>query len=94
MRGPWNKESDVKPRIRHLPFADSYGKSFGDHYVTNDKSLPTADQWTISVFAVGDNKRPTGDPFRDIPHVVISVWDGTAWHEASVTDISRQGGTA
>jgi hypothetical protein len=91
MRGTWAKESDSKPRIRHLAAANSDGSGFGDHYVTNDKSLPTADQWIVDTYPTGDNRRLLWDPFRDTPHVVIRTWsDATQkWTEVSVTGIAR-----
>ena len=75
--------------IRHIPWAYPDGTGFGDHYVTQDPSLGTADQFDVAVFPRGDMSRPASDPLREMPHIRIRTWDGDAWHEASATPITR-----
>ena len=89
MRGTWDKHTDPKPRIRHLAYTHSTGDGFGDHYVTYDKSLPTAEQFDVTVYPRGDNRRPAGDPFRETPHVVTRVFDGTEWTETGIAPIGK-----
>lgn len=77
------------PRIRHIPWTDSTGNGFGHHYITQDASLGTAEQFDIAIFPRGDSMRLGGDPLRNTPHIRIRAWDGQVWQDASVTIINR-----
>ena len=79
----------TEERIRHIAYSHSDGSGFGDHYITQDKSLKTADQFDVTVFPRGDHNLPAGQMLRDIPHIRIRTWDGDGWHIASVTLIAR-----
>jgi len=82
-------EQKDEPRIRHIPGSFSDGSGFSDHYITKDKSLPTAGQWMVDTYPRGDNRRPLTDPFHSAPHVAVRVWDGTEWQERSVAYIGK-----
>lgn len=76
------------PRIRHIPWAYPDGTGFGHHYVTQDPSLRTAEQFDVAIFPGGDKSRLGGDPLYDTPHIRIRTWNGQAWHNTSITPIS------
>ena len=81
----------MEPRIRHIPWCYSTGDGFGHHYITQDPSLPTAEQFDIAVFPRGDKSRIAPDPLRDTPQVRIRTWDGQQWRNTSFTPISKDG---
>lgn len=86
-------DSDHTSRIRDIPFAYSTGDGFGHHYVTQDHSLRTADQFDVTVFPRGDKMRPGQDPLRHTPHIRIRVlddFDGNEWRVVSVTPIKAE----
>jgi hypothetical protein len=76
-------------RIRHIPYAYPDGAGFGDHYVTRDPSLGTADQFDITVFPRGNSTAPAGSPLNTTPHIRIRTWDGEAWQDISFTPIAK-----
>lgn len=77
------------PKIRHIPWTSATSECFGDHYITRDPSLPTAEQFDIHIYPRGDTMRLGGDPLRTMPHVRITVWDGQAWQDAGIVPIGR-----
>ncbi|HEY1700738.1 MAG TPA: hypothetical protein VGG75_13580 [Trebonia sp.] len=86
-----DSSDNAHARIRNIPFAYPMGAGFGNHYVTQDKSLRTAGQFIVAVYPCGDSRRSPGDVFLDTPHIVIRTWDGTEWRDASVTPIAGHG---
>jgi len=72
----------------HIPWAYPDGTGFGHHYVTQDRSLRTAEQFDIAVFPGGDKSRAALDPLRDQPHVRIRIWDSRTWQDVSFTPIT------
>jgi hypothetical protein len=75
--------------LRHIAYTHAYGTGFGDHYITKDPALGTADQFDITVFPHGDNRLPHGDPLCTVPHVRIRTWDGQDWQDISRTPIEK-----
>jgi hypothetical protein len=76
-------------RLRHIAYAYPDGTGFGDHYITQDPALGTADQFDVTVFPYGDDRLPHSDPLHTVPHVRIQTWDGQDWQVVSRTPIEK-----
>lgn len=76
-------------RIRDIPFTHAHSDSFGNHYITQDESLPTAKQFDVTVFPTGDNHKSPDSALRTTPHVRIRKLVDGIWVDLTFTPIDK-----